>query len=1071
MTVQGGTIVVRVEGKDVGLSDLLTRINQQMAASGQSARSYATAMAQVSPITQKTDQALARYSISLAAVAKAQGDTLGSQQLLAQGLQQITPATQSANAVMLQLQKSLNAEAAAAEKDAIALQRLNQVKQQAIPTTPTTDPNIARTATLGRLVTAYFVATRVVKGFEEVIGQGNELEKNLTTFRVLSGSQEQYAKNLALAKEQQQLFGGSLNDTVEGMSSFANLSTRTGIEINKLTNLARAMATIDPAQGFKGAGIALKEFFSGEITSLARRFEIPREALSGIEKITDQKAKFEELQRVLAQFGISQELVAAQASTTAVAYDKLSGNVKDAIASIGQFLAQGLLPVAKQISDVAQEAAVGFNALTTRVNTLQGFAGKIFDQTTTGGIEAFNAKIRDTNAAIDGNDPVMGRLIGHLQELTPAQYAYVAALTATGVSSTEAIGKLNEQAAALTQITGNLGLAAQKYPENTAAIEQLTSALGAEASTSAEAALFAQGLSIAVAQGLPVEQAMIALQQFKANQLRITADAQAQATQETVVALQATDLFTASLTSEALAKANSQVTGDALKITQEQLYAAALAAAQGMSATAGAAAQLAGQFGITTQEAYGLITALQQLEVAKAKQTLGIGNARTTGHGDEILATPAQLLQQAKDLELQQKLSQVKLDNARAAATAAERVAIERGELDKLTKGTVEYETQLGKVQAAERALQAEKERNAKKNGGAPKLTPNEKINTGLLDDQDKFNDKFEDAEQKHWDKVASIYEDFNEKQQAQFAKNEVSKRRSRADFYAGLQDAPPGVDTQKFAAQYEQAFQKAQEIAQSGKAKLAAEFLDLRQKQIEEMQKLDEESAKIVQQQKEGKISKKDAQAQLDYLAGRKKLIEDAQKEEQDQLLAGGDENQKRLQQQLADEDKAYADQTDKIALQSERAADAKIKHAERSKIAVSEENKVLAQQQSYYERIAKLNGGVVPANARKAPIPTTTGNAGDTAESNKPVAVEATSPIPISTAEALLVTQASIFIVHDDDVITTLGDLGARLESKIGEVVTAVGDAKSAIASAVNAVESAVGRIRVTQPSAVTG
>lgn len=47
------------------------------------------------------------------------------------------------------------------------------------------------------------------------------------------------------------------------MSNFANLSKRTGIEIDKLTNLARAMAVIDPAQGFKGAGIALKEFFSG----------------------------------------------------------------------------------------------------------------------------------------------------------------------------------------------------------------------------------------------------------------------------------------------------------------------------------------------------------------------------------------------------------------------------------------------------------------------------------------------------------------------------------------------------------------------------------------------------------------------------------------------------------------------------------------------------------------------------------------------------------------------------------------------------------------------------------------
>lgn len=264
--VSGGTITVRVEGKDVGLSELLQRINAQMAASGTSARNYASQMASIDPTLKRTESEMAKYATSLASVAAAQGDSVGAQRLLIGGLQNITAGTTSANQVLLKLQQTLNAEAAAAEKDALALKRLADEKARlasASNTNASTAATDSQTASLGRLVTGYFVATRVVKEFGEVINQGNELEKTLTTFRVLSGSQEQYTKNLQLAKEQQAQFGGSLNDTVEGMSSFANLSARTGIEINKLTNTARALATIDPAQGFKGAGIALKEFFSG----------------------------------------------------------------------------------------------------------------------------------------------------------------------------------------------------------------------------------------------------------------------------------------------------------------------------------------------------------------------------------------------------------------------------------------------------------------------------------------------------------------------------------------------------------------------------------------------------------------------------------------------------------------------------------------------------------------------------------------------------------------------------------------------------------------------------------------
>jgi len=1043
--VSGGTITVRIQGQDVGLSDLLTRINQQMQTSGQTARNYASQMAQINPALKSADSELARYAQSLASVAKAQGDTVGSQKLLAEALQQITPATTSANQVMLQLQNSLNQQEKAAQK--------------------TVNSNQQLASGLTVLVGAYAIGTKVVREFSEVIGVGNELEKTLTTFRVLSGSAQEYQSNLALARNQQSLFGGSLNDTVQGMSEFANLSHRTGIEVNRLTNLARALATVDPAQGFKGASIALKEFLSGDnITSLARRFEIPREALASIEKLTDKKAQFEALTVALQKFGISEELVAAQAGTTAVSFDKLSGSAADAKASIGQFLAGVFEEKAKELTGLMQQIATGMDALASKADTLKGFTGKIFDQTSTGGLDAFNAKIRATNDAIDSSAGIFSVFVGHLQELTPAQYAVVQALIATGSSAEDAFAALNKNADALDHIRSATASAVAWYGIGAAQAQEFAIATSKVAVSSEEASGFAIGLAQAVANGLPIEQAMIALQQFKANQLVVTAAAQAAATQVTEEGLQATTLFTQKLTEEAEAKALSTVQGDALKLTQEQLMTAALAAAQGMGATTQSAQILAGQFGITAASAYNLIAALAQLEVAKAKQALGV-RAGGANEREDRLGTNEQIIARAKEADLAKKLAEVQQANALAAASAAGKVELEKDALNRLNKGTVDYEKQLGKVAAAERALAAEREREAKKRGGAPKLTPNEKINTKLLDDQDKFNDKFEDAEQKHWDKVADIYAKFNEEQQKQFAKNEVSKRRSRADFYSGLQDAPAGVDTQKFAAQYEEAFAQAQKIAQSGKAKLANEFLELRQKQIEEMKSLDAEAAKISEGQKEGKISKKDAEAQLAYLNGRRKLIEDAQREEQQLLISNGDENVNKLNEQLTAEEKAYNDQVDSIALSQERKADAVVKHAERSKIAISEENKVLAENEARYRRIAALNGGQVPAAQRTAvPPPVTTA-----ATENKPVNVEATSPIPVTTAEALIVRQAELFIVHDVDVMSAIGDMAARLEGKLGEVVSAVNSAKDSISSAVGSVREAVGKIKIPSTSVV--
>jgi len=815
------------------------------------------------------------------------------------------------------------------------------------------------------------------------------------------------------------------------------------------------------------AGIALKEFFSGDIVSLARRFEIPKDALRPLLEISDQAERFDALVKILAQFGISEELVARQAGTAAVSFVKLTGSMTDLKTSAGGLLAILLKPFAEQWTKGIKQTTEGLENLkllfdqTSKVAELNQ---NIFAKTE--GFDAYSAKVQQIN-----ND--LPPYIQKVEALTPAQYAFAQSLITTGLNAEQAFNKTQQFGPLLENI--NKLYLENGFSANAAAQaqEQLAGAQLRAANSSAIGAVFVENATRAYAEHrITQDQLVVSLGQF--------ADAQEREAQVSANSAEAIAKKNKALNENAIEALKTSQATDELKQREEGLMAVIQALVNGTITQAQAEGILANRYGVTAQQipgliqlTYGLVAARGALIAAENELAAAQNKPATAGQlrAAGSLGAYGDQIQRSIDLNKDAAIQEKKHKDAQLALAAARKddalqIKLLQQEQSKFNKSSADYIN----LQARIESIQSAAAKSRSSGGGAPKLTPNEKINVKLLDDLDKYNNKFEDAEIKHYDKLAQIYDDFAQKQAEQFRQNEVSKRRSRADFYAGLQDAPPGVDTNKFAAAYEEAFQKAQEIAQSGKAKLAAEFLDLRTKQIEEIKKLDEDAAKIKEQQKTKKIDRKDAQSQLAYLEGRRKLIEDAQNEEQKLLLDKGDENVNQLQEQLNAENKAYEDQTGKIVTQAERAADAKIAHAERSKIAVDAENKSLADQESIYARIAEKNGGVVPKIARPEVQGNNIPTSADTS-ATKPIDVQATNPIPVSTQEGLLVRQVEPFVVTDVSLSTALGDLGVRLETRLGQVTEAVNNANQTISNAVRSVESAVGRIRLSAPSVVTG
>jgi hypothetical protein len=202
---------------------------------------------------------------------------------------------------------------------------------------------LERLASFGGKVSSAFGFLQMTIGqsvvyLQDLLEEANKLEKTSATVSALAGDFAKYTKVMGIAAAQQQKFGGSLEEQLSGFSSLVPITKRYNVDLAQLDNVARRLAIVDPLQGFQGASIALKEFFSGDITSLSRRFEIDRTTLNGIKAAGDQVAQLQELDRVLAGLGISNAVLEARANTSAAAFDRFGGAISNVKALAGQGL-------------------------------------------------------------------------------------------------------------------------------------------------------------------------------------------------------------------------------------------------------------------------------------------------------------------------------------------------------------------------------------------------------------------------------------------------------------------------------------------------------------------------------------------------------------------------------------------------------------------------------------------------------------------------------------------------------------------------------------------------------------
>lgn len=356
----------------------------------------------------------------------------------------------------------------------------------------------------------------------------------------------------------------------------------------------------------------------------------------------------------------------------------------------------------------------------------------------------------------------------------------------------------------------------------------------------------------------------------------------------------------------------------------------------------------------------------------------------------------------AADAAAAERNYQLALGNTAPALSRA------RSELAQLTQGSAAYINK--QIEIAR--LEQQGAKGAKGGGGGVKLSDQAKLNNQLLTTQEAADNKFEDAEADHYDRLMKIQVDFAKKSLEQQKLNEVSKRQSQADFYDRLTSSDLNkkkggtAALQQIDAQYQAAYQKSQSLAQAGNAKLAADYLALKKAQAEQELSFAEATAKAAEE--------KDT-AEVNRLATIQKMRRDAAAEEEKNLLAGGDANVNAKQDALDQEATRNQEALQKIETASDRATDRQVANATRAGKAIDTTTLAIERQRQAYDGV----GG--PAAATGAST-TTTGGA--TAVTATPVPTDAPSLADLMAA--LMGRLDAVVAAEKDGASRVVGALG---------------------------------------------
>ena len=179
---------------------------------------------------------------------------------------------------------------------------------------------------------------------------------------------------------------------------FLTLSKDVG-QLEKAWKVAEKLSIINPMQGVEGSVIAMKELASGDVVSLAERFNISKKDLNNLKDLSFEK-QVAGLEKLISGMGITDKAVEEMGSTTAAQFTKLKEKWDNMLVTMGS---QSNSQIGKALTDINNMLDAGkFDSLFTTVeNGLGKLATKIANFVATADWDAISQSVIDTFNSIN----------------------------------------------------------------------------------------------------------------------------------------------------------------------------------------------------------------------------------------------------------------------------------------------------------------------------------------------------------------------------------------------------------------------------------------------------------------------------------------------------------------------------------------------------------------------------------------------------------------------------------------------------------------------------------------------
>lgn len=672
------------------------------------------------------------------------------------------------------------------------------------------------------------------------------------SLRALAGSSEFYADALATAREQQRLFGGTLAENIEGVQGLVTVSRSSGVELQKLIDLSQRLAIKDPSQGTPGARIALQEALSGDPTSLARRYEIPRKALAALrDESTSGADKIAIIDKYLSDIGITSEVVSGSIPKATLAFNGMNASLEGLKVKLGDVIANGLAPAAQGITALSN-ALQGQGANETLVALAETFA------TLTGNVDGYSASERNFASNLLNSVGIVSQREQATRAAADADAQAAAAelahaATATALANAWAAGTITQAQfdQGMAQLTASAAGAATAQEAQTAATQDAAAA-AAEAGTAID-----EEAGKALVASVNTETLTVAKERLKA---------QAEAAAASVIA-GGGDI---EATAARLAASSSLV---------DQLTAAyiRLQIAQGAAARAAGAARIAAQRSTPgAVDNSGLIG-------------FDAPGRRGSSDVDAVIAQQQANAEEARDAAAAQR------EYEEAVGGAAVELKNLYADLNKATSASERYriQTQIARL---------EQQRASSRGGGGGASA---KARSDELKAQQDFQERSLDLAADYEDKMAQIAEDGARKAAEAQRKYDLARVQSRASFYRQLAEIDDPKQQAAMSAAYEAAVADAQRIAKEKGADVAQEYLAAQQDIIRDQAALQAEIDKAREEGDDGRA---------EYLTGVLALQKEADAARLQAIIDSNDSILAQQQQAYAREQEAYAKHLDEL-------------------------------------------------------------------------------------------------------------------------------------------------------------